>query len=712
MSGADDFLKEFGESNPVDDFLAEFNQEEFDPSEGMSSAEAGLVSFGGGMVNAARGIRGLFGVLTGNDEILKEVKKESSEQRRLKKPLQDRFPVSSFVGEVAGETAATLPIGLGAAGATAKLATKLGPTATRFAAVGAGGAAEGGVIGAADGNAGEGALIGGGAGIALELALPRLSKLVKKSLNRGLSEGDVATVEAIEKLRGDLINSGHSADEVAAALDDISSLGVIPEGVTAPQIARKAAFEAEGIPMAGRSRITQQSDDFAREIQLSRQRDSKAADEMRQRIFEEDLALEERARAVAREMGADEDAAATIQTALGNLRSDFGTKKRAAYRELGNLIDNNPDASDLIPMPEDKISAAVQRAQGMLAPNDPAQDALDALLAEYKMLGDDIQMGPRYSTARFLDEDGNVLDSVRFRGTPKNLNLGNFEDFRIKVNSILDPADPKQSAALYTITNAYDRMADELVENLPTVGIPEDIIKLAKTARGITREEKIAFTPQRIVQKISKSASDGNPLMDASKVYDNIRRASNEDFNKLLSALKRGVEGGQEAIQNLKAAALVDFVEQATKTSRKLTSQSGASRHAFSGPAFTKAIDKFGRGKASRLFGDDWQTVKRLELIAESISVPDSAVQKGSAPDLINQLINSFARLSDKVPVVGSKFSDIASEEAARRELKQATNLVPNVDQIHDYIAFSAKRTAGILGLSSPATQTATEPDD
>lgn len=683
--------------------------ESVDPSAGVSRAEAALIGIGSGFVRAGRGIKGLFGYLTGDDEIKQEIKKAAAEQRQAMQPLKERYPIATGGGEIIGETAGALPFGMGGAAAGLKLGARYAsPTLSRFAAAGLGGASEGALIGAAEGQAGTGAAIGGGAGVALEAALPRLGRLFRKLKGRAITTNDVGTQDAIERLRADLQQSGAQPDEIAAALDDVSNLPDIPQGANAEQIATQAAFQQEGVPMATRSRLTRATDDYAREIQLSRQIDSGAADELRQRLFREDQAIEDRAREVASSFGVDQDVGVTIQTALNDLRSDFGTRRRAAYKELRDIVRENPEVADMVPMPIENVQRSLFNAQEILRANPTEQNALDQLMAQYGMIGDFVEEGPRFTEVLFFDETGEkVIDKIKYRGKPKEFNIGNAETFRQQINALLDPKDPRQAAARREILSGYDTALDEMVEEIPEAA-PQNVIETAKKARGIAREEKVIFDPKRIIDKISKGNADGNPLMDASKVYDSVRRASNEDFNRMVKGLQR-VESGEGAINNLKAAALIDFTEQATKTARKISDDRGVAKNIFSGTNFKKAINKFGRAKAKQLFGDDWSTILRLERIGESRIPTDAGVQKGSAPDLINQMIRTFSKLSERVPIAGQKVADIAQEEAAKRELRQVTDLSPTKDQIDDYIAFSAKRLASILGLSTVSAQQATE---
>ena len=683
--------------------------ESADPSQGVSRSQAALIGVGSGFVRAGRGIKGLFGYLTGDDEIKAEVRKAAAEQRQAMEPLKQRYPIATGAGEIVGETAGALPFGIGGAAAGVKLGARYAsPTLSRYAAAGLGGATEGAIMGAAEDQTATGAGVGAAAGVVLEAVLPRLGKIFKKIKGRAITTSDIGTQEAIERLRVDLQNSGAKPDEIAAALDDISQLPSIPQGANAEQLATQSAFQIEGVPMATRSRLTRATDDYAREIQLSRQSDSDAANTIRQRLFQEDQALEDRAREVASSFGVDQDAGITIQTALNDLKSDFGTRRRAAYKELRDIVRDNPEVADMVPMPIENVRGSLFNAQEILRANPTEQAALDQLMAQYGMIGDFVEEGPRFTTVLFMDESGEkAVDSIKYRGRPREFNVGNAETFRQQINALLDPKDPRQAAARREILTGYDSALDEMVEEIPEAA-PQDLIEAAKRARGIAREEKVVFDPKRIVDKISKGNADGNPLMDASKVYDSVRRSSNEDFNRLVNGLRR-VDNGQGALNNLKAAALIDFTEQATKTARKISDDKGLAKNMFSGTNFKKAINKFGRSKARALFGDDFNTILRLERIGESRIPTDAGTQKGSAPDLINQLIRTFTKLSEKVPVAGKKVADIAEEEAIKREVRQITNLTPTRDQIDDYIAFSAKRLAAILGLSTAATQQATE---
>ena len=711
MTSGEDFLNEFRSSQKADNFLKELRTEKpFDPSSGLNPAQAFLISTGGGAVKAARGMKNLFAIMTGNKEMREDVRQAAKEQREIMAPLEERFPVSTTLGGITGETAATLPLGLGVGRLAARGGSMISPTVARFTGAGAGGLAEGAVIGAAEDQAGTGAVIGGGAGVALEALMPRLGSLVRRIRGRVLRQSDVASTEAIERLRNELRDAGVRPEEIASALDDISTIGQIPAPGTAEQTARRAAFDIEGVPVAARSRVTQSSDDFAREIQLARQRDNESANTLRQRFFEEDEAIESRARQVANDLGVPEEDGVAIQNAIDDLRSDFGTRKREAYAVMTDLINENPELVELVPLDANRTVRTINNAQNNILRNDQAtQDALDSVLAQYGLIGDNIIEGPRFTTVQFLDDERNVIDSIRFRGEPLDFNIANAERFRQDLQ-FLDPSVPNQAAARRQILGEYDSMLDEYAENLPSDAMPDDIVTAAREARAIAREEKIVFNPKRIVDRLSKANADGNPLMDASRVYENIRKASPEDFQRLMQGLGR-VESGEGAINNLRASALVDFANQATRTARKIAESSGASRNMWSGTNFTKAINRFGREKARQLFGDHWPTIQRLERIGESRIAPDTAVQKGSAPDILNGLINSFSRLAERVPVLGTRVADIAQDQQARATLRQVTDLSPTREQFDDYIVSASRRLPLILGITSATTQQLTERD-
>jgi len=687
----------------------------FDPSEGMSAGEAALIGIGSGFTRAGQGIKNLFALL-GDDAQKARAATETRDARTAIAPLKERFPVATGFGEIVGETAATLPLGFGAGKLGAKAGQMAGSQAlARYGAAALGGGVEGAIIGAADEQAGLGSAVGAGSAVALEAVLPRLGRVVRRYLNRQVTSQDIGTQDAINRLRQEMRQRGASPAEIAEAMDEVSRIGDIPEGASPAQVARRADFEAENIPIAGRSRITQNADDFSVENQLARQRNSAEADEFRALIYREDEAIESRARELATRLGEDQNDAAIVQRALRDLKTDIGTRKRAAYRELEELIQREPEAADLVPMPKARIVQAVDKVQnGAIRADKTTSDALDGLLAKYGMLGDEVFEGPRYSEAVFFDESGEkVIDKIKFRGKQKRFDLGSAETFRQDLNNIFDVTDPRQAAAKREVMEAYEGIVDELVENIPDAA-PEQIRRTARAARRIAAEEKDIFTPERLIGRLTKKAKNGSNLIEASRVYETIRKAPPEDLQRLLSGLRReGVENGSGAEAYLKMAAMVDFTETAIKNAKKI-SLDGMSRREFSGTNFRKAVDRFGREKARLLFGDDFRFIERLERISESRISPDLGVQKGSADDLINRMIKTFARLANTpgirqgVDLASGTIGEAIQEGQQRRAFRSAMDLTPTVEQVHDYIVYSAPRMAAYLGIVAPASSTIT----
>ena len=88
---------------------------------------------------------------------------------------------------------------------------------------------------------------------------------------------------------------------------------------------------------------------------------------------------------------------------------------------------------------------------------------------------------------------------------------------------------------------------------------------------------------------------------------------------------------------------------------------------------------------------------------------PEVAVQKGSAPDMVNALLRTIESGGSKVPFVGGGVEEAASKQLTKLEIKSLTNLTPTIDDIDDFIVFNAPRLAASIGLSGATVSGAAE---
>lgn len=702
---------------------------EDDPAKGVGTAEATLVSVGGGITKGVRGIRTLFNMLTGDDAEVKQLRETQREEDELLRSLRVRNPKATFGGEVLGEVAATAPLGLGVGGLVAKqlgarlagagasqLTTQAVPRVTGAIT---GGALEGGAIGAIQDKTASTAVLGGTIGGVAEVVLPRIGKVLSKVFQRVFQPNDVArlVVQGADGAPTPSPELAQALDDVGLKFDDIAEEAIkdIPaDEITAAQAARQQLFESEGIAPAGRSRITQSHDDAAKAVQLARRTGSAAADEIRERFFKENEQLTQRFVDTAEELGVSAEAGATVKGALDGLQSNLGAAKRTAYSDLARIATEAGDSEAIasIPLSADSLIDSIVDTQGFIPP-DQAK-LLDELLARFGLIGDVVGQRGRKTLVDFEGEQ------IAVRGGVTPLTIANTESFRKTVNKILNSIDPSQASAKRQILGSFDNMVDDALEGFGDApGVPQQILAQAKKARQLARTEKLIFDQKDLISRLTGDKPGTNtPLVEASKAFSVIKQAPLEQVNKLISNLRLAPEGGP-ALGNLQAATVSDFLESALSASgKKAVGESGEQATIFSGNSLTKAIDKFGRNKLNSVFRNQPEVLKRLsrlEKIGQLRITPDTAVQKGSAPDLINEIMRITG--ASKTPGVTAA---VARSLGAVRDISQVRNfrnLAPeqqesirqSIFEIDDFIQFNAPRLRGVLALSAAGSAVAQE---
>lgn len=703
---------------------------EDDPAKGIGTAEAALISLGGGTVKGLRGIRTLFNLATGDDETVKQIRDTQREEDELLRSLKVRSPKATFGGEILGEVAATAPLGLGVGGLVAKqLGARLAGAGVsqltaqavpRVTGAITGGALEGGAIGAIQDKTASTAALGGTIGGVAEVILPRIGKVLSKVFQRVFQPDDVArlVVQGADGTPTPSPELAQALDDVGLRFDDIAEEAIkdIPAGeVTAAQTARQQLFESEGIVPAGRSRITQLHDDATKAIQLARRTGSAAADEIRERFFKENEQLTQRFTDTAEELGIPGDVGASVKGALDDLQSNLGSAKRTAYSDLARIATEAGDSEAIasIPLRSEGLIDSITEVQGFI----PAGEAklLDELLARFGLIGDVVGQRGRKT---IVDFEG---DQIIVRGNITPLTIANTESFRKSVNNILDFKDSRQATAARQVISHFDNMVDDALEGFGSVpGGPQQILAQAKKARQLARTEKLIFDQKDLISRLTGDKPGTNtPLVEASKAFDVIKQAPLEQVNKLISNLRLTPEGGP-ALGNLQAATVTEFLNSALAASGKKTVGREGEEAAtiFSGNSLTKAIDKFGRDKLNSVFRNQPEILKRLsrlEKIGQLRITPDTAVQKGSAPDLINEIMRITG--AAKTPGVTAA---VARSLGAVRDFSQVRNfrnLAPeqqesirqSIFEIDDFIQFNAPRLRGVLALATAGSAAAQE---
>jgi len=676
----------------------------------VSAAEAFQSSLGRGFAKTGRGISTLFNQaqeLVGFDqsEDLARLEREREQEKQAFEVVEEKQPIAATAGQLVGEIAATAPLGMGAAAGAAKLTPAAGRLAGLLPAATAGGV-EGLVIGADEGQALTGAGIGVAAGGLTELLLPKIGRVARRLFGKNAPDAAQLVVQLPDGSIRPTVEFDEALKAAGTSFDNITKEGLeeAPKGVSPSEMARRALYEAEGITPT-KSRITQTTDDLQREIQLSRL-GGQGGQDMRDAAVRESQQIRERLNSLAPQYGLPENAGGSIKDALDGLNSSIQSQKSDAYKVLGEMSEIGGMAADEIPVSSMDIKRSILSAQKYL-PNAEA-DKLDEIMARYGLIGEKpINKGRFTEVVLARDESGNVIDSINFRGEPERLTVGSLEDFRQQFGRIFNMQDARQAAASREVVGAVDDEIDTILSNVGEQSFSQEIIDQAKKARGLARKQKLIFNQKDLVNRLTgNKPGTVTPLVESSKVYDEIRRATPEQSQKLFSALRGAGDSGQEAIQNLKSAAVVNLIDGGFEKGGKIGMEGTEEILEFNGKQFTGAINRFGRKKLNELFKDEpevLKTIANLEAIGK-IKRPDKfSVQKGSAPDLINALISRGGKASKIVPFVGETIGEAAEDLAAKREVRGLLDFAPTAQEVDDFIFFNSPRLHRYITETAPS---------
>ncbi len=679
----------------------------------QSATEAFLVSSGARMNELAVGFRDLIG---------DDVSGEREEIEQLMAPVEEKYPVASTLGTVVTDIAASAPAGLGAGAAVSRLAAGGGRVAAGLSSLPgwaqrgvsglAMGGAEGAVIGLAEGDPATGTVAGAGLGAAAEIAIPPIMKNVSK-LGRiflGRTADDV-----VRQVDGQLMPSKDLQDAletVGLTFDDVKGVDLtrLPDDITPDQFARAVLFDRNQVPTL-RSRITQDAGDFADEVRISRMTGDEGADMVRQRLSDESGALQNRIRELSEALGVPDQAGDSIRTALQELDTNQREGIRAAYDALTEFAEEG--AADAIPLNQSMVREAIDDVLfGTLPVKDETRTAIQRAAAKYGILG---QNPVRKGAQTVVDFDG---AQIKFNGDPEQLNLGNFEEFRKELNRAFKN---DTTGAVSSVKRALDNTVVEATDVLKEVADDRQNIKaLAERARQtvITRKE-LLDTGTLVPRLMNDNPRTGSPFTEASQVTKKIFTQSTpaEEVDRLVGALRKSGEKGQEAIQNLQADTVLRLMDKAFKNAGKLD----GGQTPFNVTAFTNELRAIGPAKLEAIFGPNSPAVgalKEFQAMGQLMRTPDSAVQKGSAPDMVNALIragrNTGILTGDiasaaAASAAGTAMSS-ANKRAIRRRIIDMTNL--NEEEAITFMTQNYPALALALGLTAIGVKEVTDNDE
>ena len=679
------------------------------------------LSVGKGAADTVRGVENLFNMATGLDtKALTEsldIPTKAQEARAFK-PLQDKHPLASTLGEITGEILATGPIGAGAGSLALKGAgaLKAGATATRFTAPVAAGITEGAIVGAAEDQAGLGAALGGGGAALAEAALPPIAKRLKryfgkaKPLNELVSvvDGKIKptqeTVEVFDELGLDFNVVAKEAQE---------------EILNPKQAGTKAAFLAEGVEPASRNRLRPNVSDIQREGFLLRQSDSDAADAFREKVVNENEQIKDRFSGIADELGVAGETGEKLKGALFGIKSNMRSFRNQAYKDLADVAIEKPELVSKIPLNQNRLIDGVREASE-LGLDDTTETAVLRAFEDFGLTG----KTKREGGLSILTGDREI----------EQLNVANLHKFRTRINNTFDPTKPKEVLARRSIINAIDDIELEVVEAFEdsTLDTPKLIKDAALRARQSVIDEKRVFDQADLINDLVKPKRAGlnakeSPLVAASKVYGKFTTSATpvESVQKLVKTLvDDGSEESLEALGNLQASTMMDLLDSSVQASKRFVDANGNTVEVFSGTRLSNTVKKIGEDKIKAIFSNNpeaLRSISNLRKITEATITPDEAIQKGSIPpSLLNKAFTSISSVKG-VPVIGVAGS-VAEGAQTRLASRKLNKFGPSSDDLIDFVLLEDSpklkkllKASGKLAKPAPAvvaSETFTENTD
>jgi hypothetical protein len=645
-----------------------------DPNQGIGALDSMKISAGRGLATIGRGL----GLMEPEDPLTK------AHYERL---AGDR-PVSTGVGQLAGEAGPFLPFGMGVGAIRA--------TGPRILAATAVGAAEGGTIASGRGqgfneildNAGLGGAVAGG----LEAAFPVISRLGAEVVSRATGKAPTGAL---------LDRRGNPTPELSAALQKLNmSFGDLaqesvfilknsPPGVDPQAALRAARFRELGIP-ASRGNITQ---DFAQQAQEERLVNTilEASQPMRALQLEQSQKFEQGINDLVASLGVTDETGALVKSALSGLEAGIKSDKNELYRRMA---EESPQVMNIPIIPNQIKGALPDVAQLRRVSRIPGNtvEALQDLLVEFG-----IDNTPEAVEA-FTKSGGKVIP----------LTLGNMEEFRAALNQ-LGGSPSAQSAGeramagiVGRLKGALDEEAEVLEKSLLDANVANSsVLEPLREARSLVVRLKTEFSPQSIVGRLTDVKQDGiTPMVEASRVYDSVlgRNQPIEYLERTIKALNEAGPQGRRAVEALQAETVLRALDDALKAPSRKTS--GIQTIGYS--QFVKSLDALGEDKLNLLFPSGAPLRNKLEMFrgAANDLTPDArATPRGSAP-VIMDVLNRMGR-SPGIAAFVDTMKFVVNAGADDRAVRRAMNARPEVKRVITHIKNDYPSLASALGIAA-----------
>ncbi|MEO1078530.1 MAG: hypothetical protein AAFY29_03170 [Pseudomonadota bacterium] len=585
----------------------------FDPTEGMGAGEKFLVGAGKGLTDVGRGAQDLWFRITGNDDALERLtERADAEDAMFERDLGDSGWATA--GEIVGEVAATLPVGMGVAGVAGRAG--LAANSTRVAmldgAISEGLTQRGGLAERA-GAAGMGAVGGAVGNEVMKRAVPAATRLASKAARRrlgSLREAEGLGSEAAARMQRAREDGGFTLDAAQASQNTDA--------------------------LYRRDELVRTSEDAANLAQQQEKDILAKADEFLARVggYRDPLDMPKDARS---------RAANGMARALRSLKDADDAEVDRFYREWREAAGDEP-----IPVIGLREAAEKPFESATVAVRDEVGDQVQRIF-------DDYFLGDLNAGSRLMDSSGNP-----FGARTTSLTVGNFERLQQELNAIYrrsPNADTRRFIGQVKdsmnehVSLSFQRVSDEGAATL----------NRGRKATEAYKQNVQRWSRDDLLTKMTEKSADGEMFRKNPKTsFDAMLRVGNSPM--LRKAKNRMALSSDPTVrqswQQMQQVPLIEAIEAARKAG-----QSNVANEAFSAKAFRRELAKYNSETLETLWGKDMtDQVKRAAMAWDLKDVRSTMQMQGrrqnpSGTSLVARgIAQAGLRISStlsRVPVIG-----------------------------------------------------------
>lgn len=596
----------------------------------IGSFEAAAIAAGRGLTTIGRAV----GLAPPEDPLVTKNFKE----------LEQKRPISTTVGEIAGQAAPFLLPGAGV-GAIASTPLRVGASTLL-------GAVEGGAISRGEGRGTNqtaiSAGVGGAAAGAIELVLPRLSRVGSKIVKRVLGREPTSPVvdaagNISEEFAESLKREGRSFDEIVNTLSDDLDDFIEPE-----QVSRKAFLESQGISPT-RAQVTRKADDF--QVQ---QEAFKSSTRARSAIEGQEAALTTRFdNAVASTGGKESTPTSTVTDALVEKATDLDAKVSSLYTQARELAPGEKNV---------RFNKLATKLRQLAPTNRRTGGSIEAVVGDLQSKG-------------ILDADLNVVGRV---------SVETAEDVRKLMNELYDPTNGFANNILRQLKDSLD---DDVFGAAGRDVFVSGRQAKHKFEKDLSRAGISKFDSRKanLVRDMLENKIDPNRLTET-VVFGKKWRADD------LSQLKKYISTtntGKQAFDDLRAEVLHTIKEKAF-----IGPLDENGFKALSRDKLERAINQVGQDKLKVLFNDSERKFLANMLQVAKLREPVRGTALGRGPSA--QAIGRLEQKLKQSPLFGT-LVDIVNVDSSGRAVIKAS---PQRKTLQPPSSVSAAAGAGGVALT------------